>query len=149
MLELRNKAAKMADAGTTKMANTRDRMTSQPSKNINWNAEIKSKPPPPPKPPAPLPPPTRISSANNTAMSQGQENSPAPPVPLRRLGSSASPSLSRSTSQVSQISKDSILSPELTKPLVDLLRLFRWPASCHPSRHSTRCGRISTPGGCV
>ena len=40
----------MADAGSSKITNTRDRMTSQPSKNINWHAEIKPKPPPPPKP---------------------------------------------------------------------------------------------------
>lgn len=117
MLELRNKAAKMADAGTTKLTNTRDRMSSQPSKNINWNAEIKPKPPPPPKPPKPLPPPSRTSpsTSSNAPSSSGTASGkpPAPPVPLRRAGSSATPPvpLSRSDSQLSYASSHSSTPP--------------------------------------
>ncbi|KAH9916277.1 uncharacterized protein BXZ73DRAFT_53896 [Epithele typhae] len=109
MLELRNKAAKIADAGSTKITNTRDRMQSQPSKKINWDADIKSKPPPPPKPPRPPPPPSRIGSTNSSERSLPASSSakaPVPPVPLRRAGSSAAPppSLSRSDSVVSYLS---------------------------------------------
>ena len=91
MLELRNKAAKVADAGASKVRNTRDHMSSQPSKNLNWNADFKPKPPPPPKPPAPLPPPSRTGSASTlSANLKAPTSSAAPPVPLRRAGSSAS-----------------------------------------------------------
>ncbi|KAI0351683.1 hypothetical protein OH77DRAFT_1429521 [Trametes cingulata] len=97
-LELRNKAVKAKEASLSTLSNTRDRMSSQPSKNIDWHADIKSKPPPPPKPAfKPPPPPSRTSS--DASSSQGKP--PVPPVPLRRAGSSATPSLARSASSVS------------------------------------------------
>ena len=116
MLELRAKAAKVADAGATKITNTRDRMSSQPSKNINWDADVRAKPPPPPLPgtpkaPAFLPPPSRTSSSPNSATSSAK--SPPPPVPLRRAGPSAAPQkpLSRSDNQLSHASSHSSSPP--------------------------------------
>ncbi|TFK92889.1 hypothetical protein K466DRAFT_643099 [Polyporus arcularius HHB13444] len=109
--ELRSKAAKMADATGSKIVNTKDRMKSQPSKNINWDADIRSKPPPPPKPPKPLPPPSRTSSASSAStVATSQAERTKPPVPVRRAGSSASaaPSLGRSVSQASHSSSTSL-----------------------------------------
>ncbi|RPD76971.1 hypothetical protein L226DRAFT_483206 [Lentinus tigrinus ALCF2SS1-7] len=117
--ELRNKAAKMADATGSKITSTRDRMQSQPSKKINWDPDhVKPKPPPPPKPPKPLPPPSRTSStssASTVATSQVK-----PPVPLRRAGSSASPtpSLTRSISQASHSSSTSLTPPLGPPPVI-------------------------------
>ncbi|CDO70437.1 hypothetical protein BN946_scf184999.g78 [Trametes cinnabarina] len=110
--ELRNKAAKVKDAGVTKIVNTKDKMVSQPSKNINWHAEIKAKPPPPPKPEyRPPPPPSRTSS---TASNQAKP--PAPSVPIRRTGSSASSSLATSRSVASEASLVSPSAPPRPPP---------------------------------
>ncbi|KAI0830091.1 hypothetical protein BC628DRAFT_1500702 [Trametes gibbosa] len=100
LAELRSKAVKVKDAGISSLSNTKDRMSSQPSKNINWNAEIKAKPPPPPKPVfKPLPPPSRtspVASASSTppppasrpVTCTAPDKPPAPPVPTRRAGTS-------------------------------------------------------------
>ncbi|KAI0742637.1 hypothetical protein C8Q80DRAFT_918156 [Daedaleopsis nitida] len=115
-IELRNKAAKMADAGTTKISNTRDRMTSQPSKNINWDAEVKAKPPPlrPQKMP---PPPSRTTSSPSSSSPTSQAPS-KPPVPLRKTGSSVAPSLAGLSSQVSHSSSVSAATPLGPPPVV-------------------------------
>lgn len=113
--ELREKAAKMADAGTSKIANTRDRMQSQPSKNIDWDAEIKPKPPPPPKPPRPPPPPSRTSSTSSSATTSQPKDKP--PVPVRKADSSTTPILSRSASQAIHSSSASPL-PSMGRPPV-------------------------------
>ncbi|KAI0334160.1 hypothetical protein GY45DRAFT_1318600 [Cubamyces sp. BRFM 1775] len=98
LAELRNKAVKVKNASVSTLSNTKDRMSSQPGKNINWNAEIKPKPPPPPKPAfKPPPPPSRTSSAASSTSNVSTQNKPAvPPVPLRRAGPSASSTLAKS-----------------------------------------------------
>ncbi|KAI0772468.1 hypothetical protein BD413DRAFT_545777 [Trametes elegans] len=101
--ELRAKAAKATDAGVSKLSNTRERMTSQPSKKIDWNAEIKPKPAPPPPPVyRPPPPPSRTGSRTDSSASGVSGKSLAPPVPLRKTGSPAATSLTRSASTTSQ-----------------------------------------------
>ncbi|OSD03738.1 hypothetical protein PYCCODRAFT_1434125 [Trametes coccinea BRFM310] len=115
LAELRSKASKVKDAGVTRIVNTKDKMTSQPSKNINWHAEIKPKPPPPAKPEyRPPPPPSRTSSSTSSASAQSK--APAPPVPVRRAGSSASSSLARSASATSQASNVSPSPPPRPPP---------------------------------
>ncbi|EIW56724.1 uncharacterized protein TRAVEDRAFT_151331 [Trametes versicolor FP-101664 SS1] len=103
LAELRSRAVKVKDAGVSSLSNTKDRMSSQPSKNINWNADVKAKPPPPPAPLAkpvykPPPPPSRTGSSASSA--PGIVNKP--PVPVRKFGVSANPTLARSISNVSQ-----------------------------------------------
>ncbi|KAH9856270.1 hypothetical protein C2E23DRAFT_866290 [Lenzites betulinus] len=104
LAELRSKAVKAKDAGLTSLSNTKDRMSSQPSKNINWNAEIKAKPPPPPKPAfKPPPPPSRTSPTTSASGKPPPPPAPrpiasstvgvpgkasAPPIPIRRAGPS-------------------------------------------------------------
>ncbi|KAJ6614692.1 hypothetical protein B0H10DRAFT_2044366 [Mycena sp. CBHHK59/15] len=46
--EIRDKAAKAKDASVTKIQNTRDRHSSVPLKNTNWDPYNKNPPPPPP-----------------------------------------------------------------------------------------------------
>ena len=150
MLELRNKAAKMADATGSKITNTKDRMQSQPSKKINWDPDhVKPKPPPPPKPPKLPPPPSRTSSASSVSTtSTFQAEKAKPPVPLRRAGSSASPvpSLVRSASQASHSSNTSP-SPPLGPPPV--IRRDTRPDAVSPSpstmRSTSSLPRISEP----
>ncbi|KAI0370924.1 hypothetical protein BV20DRAFT_966009 [Pilatotrama ljubarskyi] len=101
LADLRNKAVKAKEASLSTLSNTRDRMSSQPSKNIDWNANIKSKPPPPPKPAFKPPPPPSRTSADASSASTSQVKPPVPPVPLRRAGSSATSSVARSPSSVS------------------------------------------------
>ncbi|KAJ8474667.1 hypothetical protein ONZ51_g7076 [Trametes cubensis] len=98
LAELRNKAVKVKNASVSTLSNTKDRMSSQPGKNINWNAEIKPKPPPPPKPAfKPPPPPSRTSSAASSASNVSTQSKPTvPPVPVRRAGTSASSTLAKS-----------------------------------------------------
>ncbi|KAI0632811.1 hypothetical protein C8Q77DRAFT_1119858 [Trametes polyzona] len=120
LAELKNKAAKVKDASISSLSNTKDRLSSQPSKNINWNAEIKSKPPPPPKPAfKPPPPPSRTSSVTSNVSSNVSSTSskpPVPPVPLRKAFGSATPSLARSVSSVSQASSVSPSPPPRPPP---------------------------------
>ncbi|KAI8972606.1 hypothetical protein BD414DRAFT_510366 [Trametes punicea] len=114
LAELREKAAKAKDASVSKIVNTRDRMTSQSSKNINWQAEIKPKPPPPPKPDfRPPPPPSRTSSSASSA--SGPSKPPVPPV-LRRAGLSASSSLAKAASVASEASSPSSNPPPPPPP---------------------------------
>ncbi|KAI0651353.1 hypothetical protein C8Q79DRAFT_932887 [Trametes meyenii] len=116
LAELRSKAVKVKDASVSSLANTRDRMSSQPSKNINWHADIKPKPPPPPKPDfRPPPPPSRTSSTSSTP-STSQSKPPAPPVPSRRAGSSTNVPLARSSNPVSQTSSASPSPPPRPPP---------------------------------
>ncbi|KAI0696393.1 hypothetical protein C8T65DRAFT_814378 [Cerioporus squamosus] len=120
--ELRNKAAKMADATGSKITNTKDRMQSQPSKKINWDPDhVKPKPPPPPKPPMPPPPPSRTSSGSSiSTKATSQANKVKPPVPVRRAGSSASAasSLTRPVSQASHSSSTSLGVPPGPPPII-------------------------------
>ncbi|OCH88502.1 hypothetical protein OBBRIDRAFT_734332 [Obba rivulosa] len=92
-LDLKDRASKAKDFTSSKLSNTRDRYSSQSSKNINWNATIKPPPPPPSKPPAlqaHLPPPSRTHNRNDTTPpplvrkdTRPDSVSPAPPAPYR------------------------------------------------------------------
>ncbi|KAF7421096.1 hypothetical protein PC9H_011616 [Pleurotus ostreatus] len=67
--ELRERAAKAADAGRHKFNDTVDRNTSVPMKSTNWDPYSKKAPPPPP--------PSRSAAAND----QGRPSSSTPPPP--------------------------------------------------------------------
>ncbi|SJL06578.1 uncharacterized protein ARMOST_09920 [Armillaria ostoyae] len=85
--ELKEKATKAKDASVTKMQNTRDRHSSVPLKNTNWDPYNKQPPPPPPAPRASIstrpsisPPPSR-SSISSPSPVPGRG---APPPPIKR-----------------------------------------------------------------
>lgn len=95
--ELKQKAAKASESASTKMANTRDRYQSTPTKNTEWDYSNRPKPPPPlaqspssiaiaSKSPPPRPPPISRSSRPDAAVSPPPAPPPrsaAPPLPLR------------------------------------------------------------------
>ncbi|KAF8883663.1 hypothetical protein CPB85DRAFT_393002 [Mucidula mucida] len=128
--ELKERASKVKDASVTKIQNTRDRHSSVPLKNTNWDP-YSGKPPPPPPPartstskrptslsPPPLaPPPQRagsvVSSSSTSSLSSGP---PPPPVkratrpPISSPGSAPGPPLpQRSMSSASYASQEAEL----------------------------------------
>ncbi|KIY62865.1 hypothetical protein CYLTODRAFT_426589 [Cylindrobasidium torrendii FP15055 ss-10] len=95
--ELRERAEKAKDAGVSKFQNTRDRHSSVPLKNTNWDP-YSGKPPPPPPPqmrsgtsaihsprssisahPTP-PPPQRAGSIMSHSSSSSFSSTPPPPA---------------------------------------------------------------------
>ncbi|KAJ7482222.1 hypothetical protein B0H11DRAFT_2022135 [Mycena galericulata] len=105
--EMRDKAAKVGNAGVTKMQNTKDRHTSVPLKNTNWDPYSKTPPPPPaPRPntqnrprPAFQPPPQRNGSSAGAAPSSSPSAASAPgPPPIVRATRPSLPSASSSSS---------------------------------------------------
>ncbi|KAI0920373.1 hypothetical protein AcW1_002133 [Taiwanofungus camphoratus] len=99
--DLKDRASKAKNYGANKITATRDRYSSQPSKNINWDVNHKRPPPPPPghvrnkssyNPP---PPPSRTSSDASHARSESElqpispapilSPSPRPPPIIRRV----------------------------------------------------------------
>jgi len=100
--ELKQKASKAKDATVTSVKNTKDRHTSVPLNNTNWNPYDGTGPRPPPPPrvnanskPKPqstfLPPPVRGGSASPQLPSSSP--SPTPPLP----GRSGPPVINRSS----------------------------------------------------
>ncbi|PPQ94289.1 hypothetical protein CVT25_004946 [Psilocybe cyanescens] len=103
--ELKAKAAKASSSGVEKFQNVRDKNSSVPMKNTNWDP-YSGNPAPPPPPPrsivnrntkptlAPLPPPpSRSSSVAMSSVSRSDSLSPAPPLPSRGSSSSPAPQL--------------------------------------------------------
>ncbi|KAJ7619474.1 hypothetical protein FB45DRAFT_930886 [Roridomyces roridus] len=99
--ELRDKAGKAKDASVTKFQDTKDRHSSVPLKNTNWNPYDKNAAPPPPQAPPrinsqsrpppvkpPLPPPPRragapVSPAPVPSPSASPSPGPGPPPIIR------------------------------------------------------------------
>ncbi|PPQ69580.1 hypothetical protein CVT24_001380, partial [Panaeolus cyanescens] len=100
--ELKAKASKTTSSGVEKFQNVRDRNTSVPLKNTNWDP-YSGTPPPPPPPPRHLvnhntkptlnaalpPPPSRTSSPASPSLSRGPSAASAPPIPSRSSSAAA------------------------------------------------------------
>uniref|UniRef100_A0A8H7XM18 BBC1/AIM3 cysteine proteinase-fold domain-containing protein n=1 Tax=Psilocybe cubensis TaxID=181762 RepID=A0A8H7XM18_PSICU len=137
--ELKAKAAKASSSGVEKFQNVRDRNTSVPMKNTNWDPYSGNPAPPPPPPrslvnrntkPAlpPLPPPP--SRTSSTALSpvnrsesvspaprlppRGQSVSPAPPLPSRNKAAAPPPPPPRSSASVSYSKQTPVVLPPQT-----------------------------------